>query len=203
MSPITEADFAGYVLAGGLSSRMGRTKALLEISGAPLVVRAARLVASVCPSVAIVGSPEEYGQFGFPAIPDDQPRLGPLGGIVTALGRSAADWNLVIACDLPYLTTEWLRFLLNRARTSRARVVLPVSAAGPEPLCAVYHRESAAEVRRQLQSGVLKVTRALEAAGVEQILPDEILPFDPRGLLFQNLNTLEEYERARADLEKR
>jgi molybdopterin-guanine dinucleotide biosynthesis protein A len=181
---------------------MGREKALMEICGEPLVLRAARLLSAVCASVSIIGPPETYARFKLPAIADEQPLLGPLGGIITALGQSSAAWNLVIACDLPYLTVEWLRFLITRARNSRARVVLPVSSAGPEPLCAVYHRESATEIRKQLASGVLKVTRALEAAAVEQILPDEILPFDPRGLLFQNLNTLEEYQRALADLEK-
>jgi molybdopterin-guanine dinucleotide biosynthesis protein A len=201
MASSTDSSCAGFVLAGGRSSRMGQEKALLELCGTPLVVRAVRLVMSVCPFVAIIGPPEHYAHLGFPVIADEQPSLGPLGGILTALGRSTADWNLVVACDLPYLSAEWLRFLVGRARASRARVVLPVSAAGPEPLCAVYHRDCATEIRAQVERGVLKVTRALENAGVEQILPSEILPFDARGLLFQNLNSPEDYERARADLE--
>jgi len=189
------------VLAGGHSSRMGREKGLLEISGTPLVVRAARLLASACDSVSIVGPPERYAQFGFPALADEQPHLGPLGGIVTALAHTSAPWNLIVACDLPYLTAKWLCYLIGRARASSARVVLPVGGSGPEPLCAAYHREGAGPIREQLERGVLKVTQAVEAAGVERILAQDILPFDPRGVLFQNLNAPEDYERARADLE--
>ena len=192
---------AGWVLAGGYSSRMGREKALLEISGTKLVVRAARLLASLCASATIVGPVESYACFGFPAIEDEQPRLGPLGGILTALARTEVPWNLVVACDLPYLTAEWLRYLVGRAARSNARVVLPESASGLEPLCAVYHRDAAAAIRAAIERGVLKVTSSFEALPIERVTPAEIQPFDPRGVLFQNLNTPEEYERARAELE--
>jgi molybdopterin-guanine dinucleotide biosynthesis protein A len=201
MTPGPEFACAGWVLAGGLSSRMGREKALLEISGTTLVVRAARLVASVCGSATIVGALEYYARFGFPTVPDDQPRLGPLGGILTSLARSETPWNLVVACDLPYLHSGWLRFLVDRAFHSNARVVLPESIGGPEPLCAVYHREAAGPIRAAIERGILKVTGAFEGLPVERVAPSEIQPFDPRGLLFLNLNTPEEYERARADLE--
>ncbi len=201
MTPAPETVCAGWVLAGGRSSRMGREKALLEIDGQPLVSRALRLLHPLCSSVAIVGPPERYQQLGFTVMADERPEIGPLGGILTALAHSEVDRNLVVACDLPYLSAEWLRYLIGRAAQSSARVVLPQSTSGPEPLCAVYHRESAATIRAAIERGVFKVTRALEGLPVEAVSPADILPFDPRGLLFQNLNTLEEYERARADLE--
>ena len=196
-----QAACAGFVLTGGRSSRMGKEKALLEIGGTPLVVRAARLLLSLCSSVTLVGQPERYGNLGFAAIADEQPDIGPLGGILTALSQTSSPWNLVIACDMPYLTSEWLRHLIGRAQASRALVVLPESDSGPEPLCAVYHRQAAATIRGEIVRGVLKVTRALESLPVEHILPAEIRAFDPRGVLFQNLNTPEDYTRARADLE--
>jgi molybdenum cofactor guanylyltransferase len=203
MSLPQNAACAGFVLAGGLSSRMGKEKALLEINGTPLVVRAARVVTSVCGSATIVGSPEDYARLGFPVIADQQPRLGPLGGILTALGHTDAAWNLVTGCDLPYLTADWLRFLMGRAAASPNLVVLPESDSGPEPLCAVYHRQAVDAIRAAIARGELKVTRALQSLPVERVLPADIRPFDPRGVLFQNLNTPEDFERARADLEPR
>jgi len=181
---------------------MGREKALLEINGTKLVVRAARVVTSVCGSATIVGSLVDYARFGFPTIADNQPRLGPLGGILTALDRGEASWNLVVACDLPYLTSEWLRFLVDRALRSNSRVVLPESTSGLEPLCAVYHREAAGPIRAAIERGLLKVTGVFDRLPVERVTPAEIQPFDPRGVLFQNLNTPEDFERARADLER-
>jgi len=181
---------------------MGKEKALLEISGTPLLVRAARLLSPICSSVTIVGRPESFQQFGFPCIADEQPDSGPLAGILTALNQTSAAWNLVIACDMPYLTEDWLRYLIGRAQSSRALVVLPETEDWVEPLCAAYHRDAAAVIRRQIAAGVLKVTRALESLPVERVTPADIAPFDPRGVLFQNLNAPEDYERARADLER-
>src|SRR5271163_2296900 len=186
MPPPQTPACAGFVLAGGRSSRMGCEKALLELNGTPLLVRAARVLASVCGSATIVGSPESYARFGFPTIADEQPHLGPLGGILTALDHSKVSWNLVVACDLPYLTAEWLRYLIGRAASSHARVILPESAFGPEPLCAVYHREVAPAIRAQIDQGERKVTRALAAFSVERIPPADIAPFDPCSVLFHN-----------------
>jgi molybdopterin-guanine dinucleotide biosynthesis protein A len=182
---------------------MGSAKGLLEINGQPLVVRTVHLLVPLCAPVTIVGTPERYQHLGFAVIADELPEIGPLGGILTALARSPVPWNLVVACDLPYLSAEWLRYLVGWAARSSARVVLPESDAGLEPLCAVYHRDAAATIRAAIERGVLKVTRALEGLPVEVVAPAQVRPFDPRGVLFQNLNTPEEYKKARAELEGR
>src|SRR5271154_3497903 len=106
--------FAGFVLAGGQSSRMGRDKAMLEIDGASMIRRAINLVRSVGIEPVVVGSPGEFKrQLDARVITDEWPGAGPLGGIATALSESDKQWNLVIACDMPYLTIEWLGFLLD------------------------------------------------------------------------------------------
>src|SRR5208282_6089559 len=121
---------AGYILAGGESSRMGRDKALLVIGGAPLVGRTAALVALLTGPPTIIGAPERYESFGYRVIGDDAPGLGPLGGIATALRDSRESWNLIVGCDLPFLTNEWLAYLIDRALRSQADAVVPQSAAG-------------------------------------------------------------------------
>jgi len=182
---------------------MGSPKGLLEIDGQPLVSRAYCLLAPLCSTVTVVGTPERFRHLGLVVIADERPDIGPLGGILTALSSSTADWNLVVACDLPYLTADWLRYLIRRAASSAARIVLPESTAGAEPLCALYHRVAAHAIRASIDRGVLKVTSALEGLPIERVTPSEIRAFDPRGVLFQNLNTPEEFERARAELERR
>jgi molybdenum cofactor guanylyltransferase len=194
---------AGFIVAGGQSSRMGVDKGLLEIAGVPMIVRAARLVESVVGAAAgIVGTPEKYEGLGLRAIADDCPGCGPLGGIATALRASEADWNLIVACDLPYLTREWLEYLLQRARDSEAEAVVPMNLApqnrrGAEPLCAVYHRGCEPELRRALERGVRKVTDGLAELRVEVIEPREWKGFDSNGLLFKNVNTPADYEEAK------
>jgi molybdopterin-guanine dinucleotide biosynthesis protein A len=72
----------------------------------------------------------------------DRAGFGPLAGIATALAVTQSRWNLIVACDLPYLSAEWLDWLLSRARRSRGDAVVPRTEHGIEPLAAVYRRES-------------------------------------------------------------
>jgi molybdopterin-guanine dinucleotide biosynthesis protein A len=197
---------AGFVLAGGESSRMGVDKGLLEIGGVPMIVRAARMVESVVGSPAVVvGTPEKYRGLGLQAIADDWPGCGPLGGIATALRASSAEWNLIVACDLPYLTREWLEYLLQRARDSGEEAVVPLNPApankrGAEPLCAGYHKGGEPAIRRALERGVRKVTDGLAELRVEVIEPAAWKAFDSEGLLFKNVNTPADYEEAQRKL---
>ena len=137
------------------------------------------------------------------AIADDWPGCGPLGGIATALRASEADWNLIVACDLPYLTRQWLEYLLQRARDSNAEAVVPMNLTpankrGAEPLCAVYHKGCEPSIRRELERGVRKVTDGLAELRVEMIEPAKWKGFDSAGLLFKNVNTPADYEEAKA-----
>jgi molybdopterin-guanine dinucleotide biosynthesis protein A len=190
----------GFILAGGESSRMGRDKALLELDGVPLLVRTARLVESVVGPPTVVGNPEAYQSLGLRVIGDDWPSAGPLGGIVTALRASSAPWNLVVACDLPYLTRPWLDYLISRALASEADAVLPMNARGAEPLCAMYHKRCEPGLRAALKRGTRKITEGLEGVRAEYIEPSEWKVFDSGGLLFKNMNSPEDYEEARARL---
>jgi len=179
---------------------MGRSKSALELDGAPMLVRTARLVEDVSGSVTVVGALNDSAAFGLTAIADDWPGAGPLGGIATALRVSSAPWNLIVACDLPYLTKPWLEFLTARALASQADAVVPTTTRGAEPLCAVYHHRCEPAIRAALERGVRKVTDALADVLVELIDPFEWKAFDSEGLLFKNMNTPEDYEEARARL---
>jgi len=197
------ANVAAFILTGGASTRMGNDKALLELGGVPMLVRTANLLQPLVASVAVIGPPARYAQFGLSVFPDDAPGLGPLGGIATALRLTAAPWNLIVACDLPYLTPAWLEYLLGRALASRADVVLPESDGGDEPLCAVYHLRCAEPIAAALARGVRKVTDGLAGCAVEKVTPAHWKPFDSDGCLFKNMNAPEDYAVARAKFAKK
>jgi molybdenum cofactor guanylyltransferase len=175
------------VLVGGRSSRMGRDKARLPFRGASLGEFVARTVEEAAGSVVLVGDPAEYSEFPFPVIADLHPGAGPLGGILTVLHHTSADWNLVVACDMPGLLADGLRRILDAAEQSGADALVPTGPSGvPEPLCAVYHRRSLGGLEAAFASGERKVTVAL--AGVRAT----ILPFEELSL-FQNVNTPEDW----------
>jgi molybdopterin-guanine dinucleotide biosynthesis protein A len=194
-------DFAGFVLAGGRSSRMGRDKATLEIDGVTMIQRAVDLVRSLGLEVAIVGGPRDIRPVpDAQVISDDWPGAGPLGAIATALRDTLARWNLVVACDMPYLTREWLEFLLRRARESPADAVVPTNVGGAEPLCAMYQKRAEVAIRGALEEGVRKVTDGLARLRVDSIEREEWKGFDSDGLLFKNMNEPADYEEAQARL---
>jgi molybdenum cofactor guanylyltransferase len=192
-----DRQIAGFILAGGESTRMGRSKAALELEGVPMLVRTARLVEAVSGAAPrVIGNLNDADWNGLAVVADEWPGAGPLGGIATALQTSKAPWNLIVACDLPYLTRPWLEFLAARALASQADAVVPANTRGAEPLCAVYHKRCEAAIRAALGRGVRKVTDGLADLLVELIDPFEWKAFDSDGLLFKNMNTPEDYEEA-------
>ena len=198
---------AGFILAGGASSRMGRDKGLLDFGGVPLVLHTARLLEPLIAEVTIVGSPSRYASLGLRTIADEnhtqshdrrnEPGIGPLGGIATALSTTRLPWNLIVACDLPYLSAKWLEWLLSRALHSRREAVVPRTGHGIEPLAAVYRRDCGPRIVAALARGVRKVSEAIEELHVEFVYPREWRQAEPNKFILQNMNAPGDYEEAR------
>src|ERR1700694_5081359 len=110
---------AGYVLVGGRSSRMGRDKARLPYRGGGVAEWVARAVETAAQTATFVGNLQlSIGEAERSSIPDLYPGEGPLGGILTALHHTSADWNLIVACDMPELPATFLQKLLIAAADS-------------------------------------------------------------------------------------
>lgn len=199
-------EIGGYVLAGGGSTRFGRDKALVEVGGKAMLERIFELLPGVTSRAKLVAAPNKYDAFGAGIVEDRWPGEGPLGGIITALEDAAkspseSQWNLILSCDMPFLTREWLVFLCERAAKSKAQVVVPHSAHGPEPLCACYRTDAAGALRAAFESGVRKVTQGLQHVSTEVLDEADWKRFDSAGRLFWNMNTAADYEEARRILE--
>lgn len=113
--------------------------------------------------------------------------MGPLGGIESALSYTSADWNLILACDMPAVSVEFLSGLLDAAERLNAEVLAPVGPTGLlEPLSAVYHRRCLDAISRALDAGVRKITAALQDLEVARWNVED-------AACFENLNTPEEW----------
>ena len=183
---------------------MGRDKGLLDFGGVPLILHTARLIEPLVAEVTVVGSPRRYTKLGLHVIADNvqvQSRPGssghgPLAGIATSLGATRSPWNLILACDLPYLSAEWIDWLLSRALQSRGKAVVPRTERGIEPLAAVYRRECGAQIAAALARGVRKVSDVIEELGVDYVYPREWRKIDSSGLVLRNMNAPGDYEKA-------
>jgi molybdopterin-guanine dinucleotide biosynthesis protein A len=185
---------AGFVLAGGRSTRMGQDKALLTLGGEPLVKRGVRKLSKVCAEVAIAGGTQSLMQFGR-IIRDESVGCGPLGGIVAGLEQSSFEWNLFVAVDAPFVPVSVLKALLVIPAGSPIVCVMARAQGVMQPLCAVYSRKALAVLRQELVAGRWKVTRAIEAAGLVKVID-----FDDASW-FANLNTPEEFAEAERHLD--
>ena len=203
MSGIAGRDGIGaFVLAGGKSSRMGRDKAQLEIAGEPLIERSIRLAASVASQVQVVGGADRLKGRSFKILSDEIPGAGPLAGIATALNATSHDWNLVLACDLPYLTHDWLAYLVERAAATKLDAVVPKSDRGYEPLCAMYRKSCVVAAQMGVDRGDLRVQNFVAELGrqrrLETVEPATWIRFDSGGRLFKNMNEPADYEEAKS-----
>jgi molybdenum cofactor guanylyltransferase len=196
------ARVAGFVLAGGASRRFGRDKALVEFDGEPLIARLCRILeAATDAPVRIIGDAAKYSGAGIECIADRWPGEGPLGGIIMAseatnVPAAPDSWSLIIGCDMPFLTSEWLQHIAERAAASRAEVVVPESNYGLEPLCACWRTSAAPTLTRAFESGVRRVTEAMKQLPMEVLDAADWKRFDNFDRLFWNMNTPADYEEA-------
>ena len=180
------------ILAGGLSSRMGREKALLPFQGVPLITRIASLLRPLFPDLTVVtANPEVARAAGCPSVADVYPGCGPLGGIHAALGEDTRPC-LVVACDLPFLNAAFLRHLCGLWNGHDA--VVPFSDGGPEPLQAVYGGACVTTFGRHLAAAatgtrVPSLRRIMTEVSVLEVPVEMARRFDPELALFENWNT--------------
>ncbi len=192
------AELYGLVLAGGRSTRMRSDKAALRYAGKAQLARAMDLVGPlVARSFASVRADQLHDpqRAGYELIVDRNPGLGPLAGIEAAQqAHPQAAW-LVLACDLPFLSTATLRDLIARRNPSRLATAYRSQFDGkPEPLCAIYEPASRGSLLQWIDQGQRCPRNWLATADVSLLdLPE------PHAL--DNVNTAEEYAAAQRALE--
>jgi molybdopterin-guanine dinucleotide biosynthesis protein A len=130
-------EVTGIILAGGKSSRMGTDKGFQELCGKPLIVYAIEVLSGLCDKIIISSGSDAYQSLGFDVVADEFPGIGPMGGIYSALKQSKTEQNLVLSCDLPFVSKELLSFILENSHGFE--VALPFQGNQHyEPLCGFY-----------------------------------------------------------------
>ena len=203
--PLARRTCAAAILDGGRATRLhGADKGGLLIGGRSIRERQLDLLTGLVDEVFLIGGPApDPGERpsvrpGVSRLPDLIAGRGPLGGIQAALHRAGdATCTLIVACDLPFLSRPFLAFLLARALAADAAdVVVPHSGDRLHPLCATYNRRVREAVDRRVASAALAVQALFDDVRVDVVEPEVVATFDPEGVMFWNVNTPEEYERA-------
>ncbi len=196
---IANLDIGCIVLAGGKGLRLGRDKTLEVIGNSNLLQR---VVSQLSPFnsdiIVVVARGKSLPQFSvyprFRIVADIYPGKGALGGIHAGLAASSLPYNLVVACDMPFLNQALLQYMV---RVSPGfDLVVPRVGEWVEPLHAVYSRDCLGPIERLLNQGEIRVRALFGLVKVRYIEGDEISRFDPKHLSFFNVNTEADLEMA-------
>lgn len=192
---------AAIILGGGRSSRIGQDKCFLKLGGRPVLdITLDRLGSLFKEIIFVTNTPElVHEDYRLKIATDEIPHQGPLGGILAGLSSSSKKYNLVVACDMPFLNVDLIKFLFKE--TSDADVVIPCSEKGIEPLHAVYSQDCVPVIREKLASGKKRVISFFDEVKVKYIPKEKVREFDPDSLAFFNVNTLEDVELAQKAFE--
>jgi molybdopterin-guanine dinucleotide biosynthesis protein A len=185
---------AAAILTGGRASRMGGVrKATLAVGGTSIIDRQLAVLRTLAAPVFLVTSAQAPQDANLTVVIDEYPDHGALGGIYTAIVTSPHERTLVVACDMPFLNAAFLAHLAG----IDADLVIPRTSRGYEPLCAIYGRACAPSIRERLRRGELEASRLPDGVSVAEVGPETVAAYDPDGLLFVNVNTPHDYERAK------
>jgi len=193
-------DISCIVLAGGRGLRLGREKALETINDRNLLQQVITRLSFFNSNIIVVtASQQPFLRFiGYPKlriVTDTYPSTGPLGGIYTGLVTSDSVYNLVVACDMPFLNQALLRYMMQLA--ANFDLVVPRWDGKVEPLHAVYSKGCLAPAVSLLKQGILSITKLFTLVKVRYVEAEEIDRFDPKHLSFFNINTEADLKRAR------
>lgn len=203
MNEVSVVEATGIILAGGQSSRMGTNKALLDINGKRVIERVVEELQSTVNNIIIVtNSFEEYEFLGFPLVEDEWKGMGPLAGIHAGLTASQTNKNLIVACDMPFISSSLGMLLLSQLEHYQG--VVPEIAGQLHPLFAAYRKEVKEEVKKSLEQDQRRIRSFFSQIHVKIMNERELASngFEVQEASFFNMNNPNEYAQA-VDMEKK
>lgn len=174
----------GVILAGGKNSRMGSDKGMLIVDGKKIIERILSAMRPVVDEIIIISNGKNYDNLGYKVYSDVIKDCGPMGGIHTALSFSTTEKNLIVACDMPFLSSDVLKQIINSP--TEYEITVPEFSGEVHPLCAVYSSVCRNRFSQLLANREWKMKQALHHFNTKTI------SFSDNH--FQNINTPEEYQ---------
>ena len=187
------------ILAGGDSSRFGFPKPLLELDGMPLIEIIVRRLSYLFEQVTVVTDRQDL----FTSLPVKLTgdlltgyEKSPLRGIHAGLSVSELPYQFVVACDMPFINPNLIRYMAGFA--SQYDVVVPRIGKHYQPLHAFYRRSCLGTMRKFIEQGECKVIELYDSIKKRPVGYSEIARFDPDQLSFFNVNTWADYQTAQS-----
>jgi molybdenum cofactor guanylyltransferase len=193
---------AAIILSGGKSSRMGTNKALLKLNEKTTIERMVDILKVYFDDIILVTNDmETYQSLGIKMVSDHYPGKGPLAGFHAGLMASHYDVNLIVACDMPFISGELASTLVKKIDHYDALV--PVINGKMQTLCAVLHKKTVNKIEECIENGRLPIKHLLEHLNVLYVTEKDLEVDSNIDLdrVFFNMNHPHEYEDAKKWLE--
>jgi len=183
----------GILLAGGMSSRMGREKGSMIIGKQMMYEYPLHLLESVCDEILISSCKPLPGQDTHPTICDRVKGIGPMGGIQTCLEYSSNDLNIVLSYDMPLVNKGLLLYLLEKIQ-GHDMIVPAMNSHSMEPLCALYRKNMSKVFSRLIEENNYAVRRVIPEVNSLALNIHQAMPFYHPDL-FLNINTKQDLKK--------
>lgn len=178
------------ILAGGKSSRMGQDKGLMLLNNKPMIAHLLATVKNITNDIIIVSNSTEYQQFGIEVREDLIKDAGPLAGIYTGLNFSKHTNNIVLSCDVPFVSRNLLTFLIENSH--QYDVTIPENSEKTHQVIGVYNKSCIPIFKAELENNQRKIKLALSKVNLHIVDANK---FSQRE--FMNINTPNELNEAR------
>ncbi len=180
-----DKDITGIILAGGKSSRMGSEKGLILFDGKPFIQHIIEAVQPLVDEIMIVSSNPDYDTFGITRVEDIIPDAGPIAGLHAGLTHSKTTHNLVVSCDVPLITSEFLKKLVQEKEDYD---IIQFEMEGKTiPLIALYQKRCAETCVELLTNGERRLRKLVSVVKTKTIPVSE-----KNHVLVTNINTVED-----------
>ena len=186
-------DIKGCIIAGGRSGRFGTDKSVHLFNGKALVQHVYDAVSPVLDEIFIAANdPEKFDFLGLKVVPDIIPGLGPLGGIYTALETYNIKRVFVLPCDMPFLSTELIRFMCSI--DPDYDIIVPKLGDWYQPLHAIYSHRCGDAIRESINCGNYRMKGFYSGMKLRTVTEEEVKRFGDPSLIFKNINFRKDLE---------
>ena len=187
----------GVILSGGLSTRFnGQNKALIQVGGLRILDRLYNVFSDLFDEIILVtNDPIQFLEWDLTIVTDLFSSRSSLTGIHTGLFYMKNPFAFFSACDTPFLKKELVETLIEKIE-QKVDIIMPETAAGLEPLCAIYSKRCLQSAEQHLRENKFKIQRAFRAKRIK-IIPENLLRAqDPDLQSFFNINTPDDLAQA-------
>jgi len=175
-----------FILCGGKSSRMQSEKGLVLFQNKPFIEHIIQAILPISKDITLITNTKDYDYLAYQKIPDIIIDKGPLGGIFTALSHSDTEFNLILSCDIPLISSELLSELISK-HNAEALITVFASESRLHPLIGIYSKKILPVIKSAIDNNDLKMMNLIAN------IPHQIITIEEsENFHLTNINSVDE-----------